>query len=79
MSDYEFIDHTYDVVVIGAGGAGLRAAFGLAEAGFRTASLLRVFFARMVPFALDFGLSIGSWMWLRSVSALGMSLGTSCF
>ena len=31
MSDYEFIDHSYDVVVIGAGGAGLRATFGLAQ------------------------------------------------
>ena len=28
MSDYEFIDHTYDVVVVGAGGSGLRAALG---------------------------------------------------
>ncbi len=37
MSDYDFIDHSYDVVVIGAGGAGLRATFGLAEAGFATA------------------------------------------
>ena len=34
MSDYEFIDHSHDVVVIGAGGAGLRATFGLAESGF---------------------------------------------
>jgi len=31
MSDYKFIDHSYDVVVVGAGGAGLRATFGLAE------------------------------------------------
>ena len=37
MSDYDFIDHTCDVVVIGAGGSGLRVTFGLAEAGFRTA------------------------------------------
>ena len=36
MSEYEFIDHTYDVVVVGAGGSGLRATFGLAEAGFKT-------------------------------------------
>ncbi len=33
MSEYQFIDHTYDVVVVGAGGAGLRATLGLAEAG----------------------------------------------
>ena len=32
-SEYEFIDHTYDVVVVGAGGAGLRATFGCADAG----------------------------------------------
>ena len=31
MSDYEFIDHEYDVVVVGAGGAGLRATLGAAE------------------------------------------------
>ena len=31
MSAYKFIDHTYDVVVVGAGGAGLRATFGLAR------------------------------------------------
>jgi len=36
MSDYRFIDHSYDVVVVGAGGAGLRATFGLAEAGLST-------------------------------------------
>ena len=35
MTAYPFIDHTYDVVVVGAGGAGLRATFGLAEAGFQ--------------------------------------------
>ncbi|ORX69306.1 succinate dehydrogenase [Linderina pennispora] len=34
---YEVIDHTYDAVVLGAGGAGLRAVMGLAEAGFKTA------------------------------------------
>ena len=32
-ADYAFTDHTYDVVVVGAGGAGLRATFGLAEQG----------------------------------------------
>ena len=33
MAAYEFIDHTYDVVVVGAGGAGLRATIGIAEPG----------------------------------------------
>ena len=41
--DYEFIDHSYDVVVVGAGGAGLRATLGLAEQGLSTACLTKVF------------------------------------
>lgn len=36
-------DHTYDAVVVGAGGAGLRASFGLAEAGFKTACITKLF------------------------------------
>ncbi len=37
MSSYKIIDHEYDVVVLGAGGSGLRAAVGLSEAGLKTA------------------------------------------
>ena len=40
---YEIVDHTHDVVVVGAGGAGLRAALGLAEAGLKTACVTKVF------------------------------------
>lgn len=40
---YRVIDHEYDAVVVGAGGAGLRAAFGLAEAGFNTACISKLF------------------------------------
>ncbi|KAJ2243990.1 succinate dehydrogenase flavoprotein subunit, partial [Coemansia sp. RSA 454] len=40
---YEIIDHTYDAVVLGAGGAGLRAVMGLAEAGFKTACVTKLF------------------------------------
>ena len=57
MSDYEFIDHSYDVVVIGAGGAGLRATFGLAEAGFKTACLTKVFPTRSHTVAAQGGIS----------------------
>ena len=57
MSDYEFIDHNYDVVVIGAGGAGLRATFGLAEAGFKTACLTKVFPTRSHTVAAQGGIS----------------------
>lgn len=42
-SEYKVVDHTYDAVVVGAGGAGLRAAFGLSEAGFRTACVTKLF------------------------------------
>lgn len=42
-SKYPVIDHEYDAVVVGAGGAGLRAAFGLAEAGFNTACITKLF------------------------------------
>lgn len=36
-SGYPIIDHTYDAIVVGAGGAGLRATVGLCEAGLKTA------------------------------------------
>ncbi len=57
MSDYEFIDHSYDVVVIGAGGAGLRATFGLAQAGFDTACITKVFPTRSHTVAAQGGIS----------------------
>ena len=41
--DYPVVDHTYDAVVVGAGGAGLRAAFGLANEGFKTACITKLF------------------------------------
>ena len=43
MSSYKIKDHEYDVVVLGAGGAGLRAAVGLSEAGLKTACISKVF------------------------------------
>ena len=39
---YDIIDHTYDVVVIGAGGAGLRATIGLAQKGIKTPCITKV-------------------------------------
>ena len=43
---YEFIDHTIDVCVVGAGGAGLRATLGAAQAGLKTACITKVFPSR---------------------------------
>jgi succinate dehydrogenase / fumarate reductase, flavoprotein subunit len=57
MSEYKFIDHTYDVIVVGAGGAGLRATFGLAEAGLSTACLTKVFPTRSHTVAAQGGIS----------------------
>uniref|UniRef100_A0A7N8XWV6 Succinate dehydrogenase [ubiquinone] flavoprotein subunit, mitochondrial n=1 Tax=Mastacembelus armatus TaxID=205130 RepID=A0A7N8XWV6_9TELE len=42
-TQYPIVDHEFDAVVVGAGGAGLRAAFGLSEAGFNTACVTKLF------------------------------------
>ncbi len=56
-SAYKIIDHTYDVVVVGAGGSGLRATMGLAEAGLRTACITKVFPTRSHTVAAQGGIS----------------------
>ncbi len=57
MSAYEVADHTYDVLVVGAGGAGLRATLGLAEAGLSTACVTKVFPTRSHTVAAQGGIS----------------------
>ena len=54
---YTVIDHSYDVVVVGAGGAGLRATFGLAEKGLKTACVTKVFPTRSHTVAAQGGIS----------------------
>ncbi len=54
---YPITDHTYDVVVIGAGGAGLRTVIGCAEAGLRTACITKVFPTRSHTVAAQGGIS----------------------
>ena len=71
MSDaYPIIDHTYDAVVVGAGGSGLRAAMGIAEAGLKTACITKVFPTRSHTVAAQGGIaaSLGNmgadhWQW----------------
>ncbi|KAA0969737.1 succinate dehydrogenase flavoprotein subunit [Aureimonas fodinaquatilis] len=67
---YEFIDHTFDVVVVGAGGAGLRATLGAAQAGLKTACITKVFPTRSHTVAAQGGVaaSLGNmgrddWRW----------------
>lgn len=69
-NDYHIIDHEYDCVVVGAGGAGLRAAFGLAEAGFKTACISKLFPTRSHTVAAQGGINAAlgnmhpdNWKW----------------
>ena len=57
MKDYQCVDHTHDVIVVGAGGAGLRATLGLAEAGLSTACITKVFPTRSHTVAAQGGIS----------------------
>ncbi len=56
-SAYKIIEHKYDMVVVGAGGAGLRATFGLAQKGLKTACLTKVFPTRSHTVAAQGGIS----------------------
>ncbi|MCH6566138.1 MAG: succinate dehydrogenase flavoprotein subunit [Proteobacteria bacterium] len=67
---FKIIEHTYDVVIVGAGGAGLRAALGMAAAGLSTACITKVFPTRSHTVAAQGGMSASlgnmgtdSWQW----------------
>jgi len=67
---YKIVDHTYDVVVVGAGGSGLRATMGSAESGLKTACITKVFPTRSHTVAAQGGIaaSLGNnspdhWTW----------------
>ncbi|WP_374345889.1 succinate dehydrogenase flavoprotein subunit [Phenylobacterium sp.] len=57
MATYQFTDHKFDVVVVGAGGSGLRAALGCAQAGLKTACITKVFPTRSHTVAAQGGIS----------------------
>jgi len=57
LKAYNIINHEFDVVVVGAGGAGLRATFGMAEAGLNTACITKVFPTRSHTVAAQGGIS----------------------
>ena len=56
LGAYNIVDHTYDVVVVGAGGAGLRATFGMGAAGLKTACITKVFPTRSHTVAAQGGI-----------------------
>ncbi|CAM6098155.1 unnamed protein product [Calypogeia fissa] len=56
-ASYPIVDHTYDAVVVGAGGAGLRAAIGLSECGFNTACITKLFPTRSHTVAAQGGIN----------------------
>jgi succinate dehydrogenase / fumarate reductase flavoprotein subunit len=67
---YTVVDHTYDVVVVGAGGSGLRATFGMGAAGLKTACITKVFPTRSHTVAAQGGISASlgnmdgdNWRW----------------
>ena len=55
--EYPVVDHAYDAVVVGAGGAGLRAAFGLAMEGFNVACISKLFPTRSHTVAAQGGIN----------------------
>ena len=57
MKSYEITDHVYDVVVVGAGGAGLRATLGMAEQGLKTACITKLFPTRSHTVAAQGGIA----------------------
>ena len=70
MAAYAWTDHTFDVVVVGAGGSGLRAAIGCAQAGLKTACVSKVFPTRSHTVAAQGGISAAlgnmgedKWQW----------------
>ena len=68
--NYPVVDHTYDAVVVGAGGAGLRAAYGLVAEGFKTAVVTKLFPTRSHTVAAQGGINAAlgnmeddNWQW----------------
>lgn len=69
---YRTVDHKFDVVVVGAGGAGLRATLGMAEQGLKTACITKVFPTRSHTVAAQGGL-------LHRFQIWGLTIGSGIY
>uniref|UniRef100_A0A8B9MTW6 succinate dehydrogenase n=1 Tax=Accipiter nisus TaxID=211598 RepID=A0A8B9MTW6_9AVES len=83
-TQYPVVDHEFDAVVVGAGGAGLRAAFGLSEAGFNTACVTKLFPTRSHTVAAQGGINAAlgnmeddNWRWHFYDTVKGTGDGTA--
>ena len=82
MAGYQIIDHDYDIVVVGAGGAGLRATLGMTSSGFKTACITKVFPTRSHTVAAQGGIGAAldnmgegdSWKYHMYDTVKGLSL-----
>jgi succinate dehydrogenase / fumarate reductase flavoprotein subunit len=70
MAAFNIVDHEYDVIVVGAGGAGLRATFGMVQHGLKTACITKVFPTRSHTVAAQGGVGAAlgnmaedNWVW----------------
>uniref|UniRef100_A0A669CB77 succinate dehydrogenase n=1 Tax=Oreochromis niloticus TaxID=8128 RepID=A0A669CB77_ORENI len=73
-TQYPVVDHEFDAVVVGAGGAGLRAAFGLSEAGFNTACVTKLFPTRSHTVAAQ----VNQWLHTGDGNAMVTRAGLPC-
>src|SRR5690242_5956576 len=83
-NSYEIIDHSFDVAVLGAGGAGLRATLGMVAAGLNTACVTKVFPTRSHTVAAQGGISAAlgnmekdDWRWHTCSTPLGAPTGSA--
>ena len=74
LNKYHIIDHEYDCVVVGAGGAGLRAAVGLTQAGFKTACISKLFPTRSTPLPLRV---VSTLRWVTCTQIIGSGTCTT--
>ncbi len=77
-STYQYVDHSFDVVVDGAGGAGLRATLGMAEQGLGAACITKVFPTRSHTIVAQAGIPTDCFSLARMAGATGPTSPMAC-